>query len=413
MEKRTSLLENGLIWFGAGVSIAEILTGTYFSSLGFQKGLAAILIGHVIGCVMLFLAGVIGGKSRLSAMETVKSSFGNKGGQFFAILNVLQLVGWTAIMIYDGALAVDGIVSTGRWLWCLIIGALIVVWILIGITNLGKINTAAMVLLFILTLVLCKVIFFDGNVIQSTADDSLSFGAAVELAVAMPLSWLPLISDYTREAEKPVKATAVSAIVYGIVSCWMYVIGMGAALFTGESDIAQILLKAGLSIAGLLIIVFSTVTTTFLDAYSAGISSVMLCSSPGCNSSVFAYAIRRCASFSSKIKGKYAAIVVTIIGTVGAILFPMDDITDFLYLIGSVFAPMIAIQIADFFLLHRDRRKNAFDWRNLIIWVIGFVLYRLLMRVDLPVGNTLPDMVITIVICVIVGKVVGEKSTEK
>lgn len=392
MEKRTSLLENGLIWFGAGVSIAEILTGTYFSSLGFQKGLAAILIGHVIGCVMLFLAGVIGGKNRLSAMETVKSSFGNKGGQFFAILNVLQLVGWTAIMIYDGALAVDGIVSTGRWLWCLIIGALIVVWILIGITNLGKINTAAMVLLFILTLVLCKVIFFDGNVIQSTADDSLSFGAAVELAVAMPLSWLPLISDYTREAEKPVKATAVSAIVYGIVSCWMYVIGMGAALFTGESDIAQILLKAGLSIAGLLIIVFSTVTTTFLDAYSAGISS----------ESIF-----------SKIKGKYAAIVVTIIGTVGAILFPMDDITDFLYLIGSVFAPMIAIQIADFFLLHRDRRKNAFDWRNLIIWVIGFVLYRLLMRVDLPVGNTLPDMVITIVICVIVGKVVCEKSTEK
>ena len=392
MEKRTSLLENGLIWFGAGVSIAEILTGTYFSSLGFQKGLAAILIGHVIGCVMLFLAGVIGGKSRLSAMETVKSRFGNKGGQFFAILNVLQLVGWTAIMIYDGALAVDGMVSTGRWLWCLIIGALIVVWILIGITNLGKINTAAMVLLFILTLVLCKVIFFDGNVIQSTADDSLSFGAAVELAVAMPLSWLPLISDYTREAEKPVKATAVSAIVYGIVSCWMYVIGMGAALFTGESDIAQILLKAGLSIAGLLIIVFSTVTTTFLDAYSAGISS----------ESIF-----------SKIKGKYAAIVVTIIGTVGAILFPMDDITDFLYLIGSVFAPMIAIQIADFFLLHRDRRKNAFDWRNLIIWVIGFVLYRLLMRVDLPVGNTLPDMVITIVICVIVGKVVGEKSTEK
>lgn len=392
MEKKTSLLENGLIWFGAGVSIAEILTGTYFSSLGFQKGLAAILIGHVIGCVMLFRAGVIGGKSRLSAMETVKSSFGNKGGQFFAILNVLQLVGWTAIMIYDGALAVDGMVSTGRWLWCLIIGALIVVWILIGITNLGKINTAAMILLFILTLVLCKVIFFDGNVIQSTADDSLSFGAAVELAVAMPLSWLPLISDYTREAEKPVKATAVSAIVYGIVSCWMYVIGMGAALFTGESDIAQILLKAGLSIAGLLIIVFSTVTTTFLDAYSAGISS----------ESIF-----------SRIKGKYAAIVVTIIGTVGAILFPMDDITDFLYLIGSVFAPMIAIQIADFFLLHRDRRKNAFDWRNLIIWVIGFVLYRLLMRVDLPVGNTLPDMVITIVICVIVGKLVGEKSTEK
>ena len=384
MERRTSLVENGLIWFGAGVSIAEILTGTYFSSLGFGKGLAAILIGHVIGCLMLFLAGVIGGKSRLSAMETVKSSFGNLGGLVFAFLNVLQLVGWTAIMIYDGALAADGIFSAGRWIWCLVIGALIILWIVIGITNLGKINTIAMGLLFLLTLVLCKVIFFDGNVMTTAADDSMSFGAAVELAVAMPLSWLPLISDYTREAKEPVKATAVSAIVYGLVSCWMYVIGMGAAIFTGESDIAQILLKAGLSIAGLLIIVFSTVTTTFLDAYSAGISSE---------------------SIVSTIKGKYAAIAVTVIGTLGAILFPMDDITDFLYLIGSVFAPMIAIQIADFFILHRDKREESFDWRNLIIWIVGFILYRILMRVDLLVGNTLPDMVITAAICVIAGKI--------
>ncbi len=380
MERRTSLMENGLIWFGAGVSIAEILTGTYFSSLGFGKGLAAILIGHVIGCLMLFLAGVIGGKSRLSAMETVKSSFGSLGGLVFAFLNVLQLVGWTAIMIYDGALAADGIFSTGRWIWCLVIGALIILWIVIGITNLGKINTIAMGLLFLLTLVLCKVIFFDGNVMTTAADDSMSFGAAVELAVAMPLSWLPLISDYTREAKEPVKATAVSAVVYGLVSCWMYVIGMGAAIFTGESDIAQILLKAGLSIIGLLIIVFSTVTTTFLDAYSAGISSE---------------------SIISTIKGKYAAIAVTVIGTLGAILFPMDDITDFLYLIGSVFAPMIAIQIADFFILHRDKREENFDWRNLIIWVIGFILYRILMRVDLPVGNTLPDMVITALVAII------------
>lgn len=381
MEKRTSLLDNALIWFGAGVSIAEILTGTYFSSLGFGRGLAAILVGHVIGCIMLFLAGVIGGTSRKSAMETTKSSFGSKGGLLFAILNVLQLVGWTAIMIYDGALAADGIFSAGRWVWCLIIGLLIIVWILIGITNLGKLNTVAMVLLFLLTIVLCRVIFFSGNVITTVPDDSLSFGAAVELAVAMPLSWLPLISDYTREAKEPVKATAVSAVVYGLVSCWMYIIGMGASLFTGESDIAQILLKAGLSIAGLLIIVFSTVTTTFLDAYSAGISSE---------------------SVLAKLKGNHAAIAVTIIGTIAAILFPMDDITNFLYLIGSVFAPMIAVQIADFFILHRDRKESDFDWRSLILWFIGFVIYRMLMKVDLPVGNTLPDMVITAVLCCLI-----------
>lgn len=389
MEKRTSLFENGLIWFGAGVSLAEILTGTSFSSLGFGRGLAAILLGHVIGCVLLFLSGVIGGRQRLSAMETVRGSFGSRGTVFFALLNVLQLLGWTAIMIYDGALAAEGIFSIGHWVWCLVIGGLIILWVLIGITNLGKLNTFAMAALFLLTLILCKVIFFGGSAAVTLPDDSLTFGAAVELAVAMPLSWLPLISDYTREAEKPVKAAAVSAIIYGLVSCWMYIIGMGAAMRTGESDIAQIMLKAGLGTAGLLIIIFSTVTTTFLDADSAGISFE---------------------SISKRIPGKYAAIAAALLGTIGAIVFPMDDITGFLYLIGSVFAPMIAIQIADFFLLHRNSSHKALDPRAFILWIIGFVLYRLLMRFDIPVGNTLPDMLITMLLCILAEKLLPDKS---
>lgn len=385
---RTSLFENGLIWFGAGLSIAEILTGTSFASLGFGKGILAIIIGHIIGCLMLFCAGIIGGKERKSAMDTVTMSFGADGSKFFAFLNVLQLVGWTSIMIYDGALAANGIFNTGNWVWCLVIGALIILWVVIGITNLGKINTVAMAALFILTIIMCKVIFFSDTSGVKVSGDSMSFGAAVELAVAMPLSWLPLISDYTREAKEPVKATLVSTIVYGIVSCWMYIIGMGAAIFTGESDVAQIMVKAGLGIVGLLIVVFSTVTTTFLDAYSAGISSETIL---------------------SKLNGKYVTIAVTVIGTVAAILFPMDDITDFMYRIGSVFAPMIAIQIADYFILKADKSSKKVDMINAIIWVIGFILYRYLMTVDIPVGNTLPDMAVTIVIAVVAGKIFGEK----
>lgn len=380
---RTSVFENGLIWFGAAVSIAEILTGTYFAPLGFGKGLLAIIIGHIIGCTMLFLAGMIGGTARKSAMETVKMSFGQKGGLLFAVLNIMQLMGWTAIMIYDGALAANSVFGLGEWAWCLVIGGLIILWILIGIKNLGKVNAVAMTALFILTLVLSYVIFGKGTTV-GISDDSMTFGAAVELSVAMPLSWLPLISDYTREAKHPLKATAASAVIYGLVSCWMYVIGMGAAIFTGEYDIAQIMLKAGLGIAGLLIIVFSTVTTTFLDAYSAGISSE---------------------SLSQKCKGKWFAIGAAIIGTIAAITLPLTDITDFLYLIGSVFAPMIAVQIADYFILRQTRDDLAFNVQNMVIWVIGFILYRYLMGVDLIIGNTLPDMVITILLCVIVTKI--------
>ena len=385
-ENRTSVFSNGLIWFGAGVSLAEILTGTYFAPLGFGKAMAAILLGHLIGGIMMFAAGMIGAKERRSAMETVKMSFGEKGSLLFAILNVLQLIGWTSIMIYDGALAADGLLHTGLWIWALVIGGLIILWIVIGLTNLGKLNTIAMTALFILSLILFKVIFFGTAVAGPIVDDgSLTFGAAVELAVAMPLSWLPLISDYTREAEKPFAATLVSVLTYSVVSIFMYMIGMGAAIFTGEYDIAQIMLKTGLGVVGLLIIVFSTVTTTFLDAYSAGVSSV---------------------SISSKIKEKWAAVVVTIIGTVAAMLYPMDNITNFLYLIGSVFAPMIAVQIADYFILKKaDAAEKEFQWTNLLIWLIGFIAYRLLMHVDTPVGNTLPDMAITIVLCLIVGKI--------
>ena len=91
--KRTSAFENGLIWFGAAVSIAEILTGTYFAPLGLGKGLLAILVGHIIGCGLLFFAGLIGAKTRKSAMDTVKRSFGQRGSLLFSLLNILQLVG--------------------------------------------------------------------------------------------------------------------------------------------------------------------------------------------------------------------------------------------------------------------------------------------------------------------------------
>lgn len=376
--KKTSTFQNALIWFGAGVSLAEILTGTYFAPLGMTRGLAAVVVGHVIGCAMMLLAGLIGGRTGRSAMETVKMSFGQKGGLLFAFLNVLQLVGWTAIMIYDGALAIGGIFDVGRWVWCLVIGGLIVVWILVGVTNLGLLNKIAMAALFVLTVVLCRVIFFSGAPAGGDLGEAMTFGAAVELAVAMPLSWLPLISDYTREAERPVRATVASVVVYGLVSCWMYVIGMGAAIYTGEYDIAAIMVKAGLGIAALVILILSTVTTTFLDAWSAGISAE---------------------SLSKKLSGKWTAVAVTVIGVAGAILFPMDDITDFLYLIGSVFAPMIAIQIADTFLLRQDHFRQDADGWNLGIWLVGFAAYRLLMRADILLGYTLADMVLTVALC--------------
>ena len=381
-ENKTSVLSNGLIWFGAGVSMSEILTGTYFAPLGMKTGLLAILIGHVIGCILLFLAGYLGAKTNNNAMETVAVSFGRKGNLPFSILNILQLAGWLAILNYDGALAANGIFSAGAGVWCAIIGVLLLVWVLVGLKRLEKINMVAMTALFLMTVALCFVIVTKGNAGAflnggSVSGETLSFGAAIELAASMPLSWIPVISDYTSNSTKPVKATTVSTIVYGLVSCWMYIIGMSAAIGMGTSDIAQISLRAGLGVVGLLIIVFSTVTTNFLAAHSAGVSGEV------------------------------------IVGTIAAILYPMDNIEEFLYLINSVFAPMIAVMIADFFFNKKRRAVKEWDWANLAVWLIGLILYRALMHVDIIIGYTLPDIVITAVLCMVVHRILPQNHLDK
>ena len=95
---------------------AEILTGALLAPLGFEMGMGAILVGHVIGAALLLPAGLIGAQSGLSAARSVRISFGRYGSYAFSILNLVQLLGWTAIMIVSGAKAMDGI--TGELCIC-------------------------------------------------------------------------------------------------------------------------------------------------------------------------------------------------------------------------------------------------------------------------------------------------------
>lgn len=57
----------------------------------------------------------------------------------------------------------------------------------------------------------------------------------------------------------------------------------------------------------------------------------------------------------------------------------------------------------------RDRFAVAADGRNLVIWLVGFIAYRWLMGVDTPVGYTLPDMVLTVLLCVLAEKLCAGK----
>lgn len=385
MEKKTSIYENGLIWFGAGVSIAEILTGTYYASMDFKSAILAIIIGHIAGFILMSLAGLIGARTGLSAMEATKLSFGKIGGIFFAFLNFLQLVGWTAIMIYDGAISSGELFGRGNNIWAILIGILIIIWIAVGITNLGKINTVSMIALFVLTILMSRKAF-TSSLITKASSEALSFGGAVELAIAMPMSWLPLISDYTSEAEKPEKATWISVGIYSLVSMWMYIIGLTGAIATGESTLSAIFSYSGIGSLAIIIIILSTVTTTFLDAYSAGISFEAI---------------------KEDAHGKKVAIIVSVVGIILAIVFPMDDITNFLYLIGSVFAPMIAVQIGDFFL--KNEKSKVDEKVNIISWVFGFIIYRILLKLDVAIGASILSVILTIIVTLILRKIISRK----
>ena len=215
-----------------------------------------------------------------------------------------------------------------------------------------------------------------------TTSGDMSFIAALELSIAMPLSWLPLISDYTRESKQPFSASLTSATVYTVTSIVMYTLGLSAAIFGGGDSIITIMMNAGLGLAGLIVIIFSTVTTTFMDAYSAGVSSTTI---------------------YNRASSKGIAVIVTIIGTIAAILYPMDDITDFLYLIGSVFTPMIAILLADYFVNHQQVQTTSAYLVRGLIWALSVGVYHYMLHSESTIGATLPAFTMAFIITAIVG----------
>ncbi len=389
-ENKLSNRSLSLLWFGAAISIAEVMTGTLIAPLGFKDGIMAIIIGHLIGTLILFLVGVIGSQSQLASIESSRISFGKYGSYFFSVMNILQLIGWTAVMVITASKAIDGVTLKvfdyqNTILWCIIIGAVISAWVVAGFRNMEKLNFVAVGLLFAGSVILSFQIF-SGAASSTVIEGTMTFGGAVELSAIMPISWLPLIADYTRFSQKKKSGALVSSISYFAGSCWMYIIGLGAALYVGVTDIFVLLATMGLGVVALMIIVFSTATTAFLDVYSAGISFM---------------------NITTKVKEKTVVLATCVIGVILAIITPVEQYQGFLYLIGSVFVPLFAILLTDYFIFKQVRtdENKLIDIKNAVIWIAGVFIYRYLMGFDLTIGVTLPSMVLISILCISVEKV--------
>jgi len=370
------------LWFGAAVSIAEIMTGGLIAPLGFKTGIIVILLGHLIGTGILILGGIIGTREKVPSMTSTNISFGVYSTYLFSVLNILQLIGWTAVMLKVAANSVN-LITQSLWgfnnvLVCIMfIAALTIVWLCFGNNGMKKLNITAVSLLFILTLLLGSIIFKDKTLLLKAGTGGISFGSALEFSIIMPLSWLPLIADYTRFAKSEKAGAYGSFIGYFLGSSWMFIIGLGATIVSKNSDPSAMMLAVNLGIAALGIVVLSTVTTTFLDVYSAGVSFL---------------------NIVPKFSEKKVGIVMTVIGTIVAIILNIENYENFLYAIGSVFAPLFAILITDYFIIKKNTKVQSnvlINWGAIIVWIIGIVLYYWFIKHDYVIGATMPVMVIT------------------
>ena len=388
--KKHEGISNGglaLIWFGAAISVAEILTGGFLAPLGFAKGVITILIGHLLGGGILFLAGTIGSMQKVSSMESTRISFGRYGSFAFSLLNILQLLGWTAIMIFQGARLFDQamLLLTGYsnpTLWILLITLFLCLWILVGLQQLYKVNAVVVSLLLLFCLSIGYMLLTTPAVVSPIDANAISFGEGVELSVAMCLSWLPLVADYTSKAQNKRSGPAVSACTYVLASSFMFVLGLALVLATGTVDLPGMLVGAGFGLPALFLVFFSTVTTTFLDVYSAGESSRNL---------------------MTTMPVKQVSLVVCFVGALIALLVPLTSFEGFLYLIGSVFSPLYALLFTDFFILHRpSKAQDSWDWVNALLWLIGVFAYQMFLPFASVFGNTIVVMVFTGLLCLLV-----------
>jgi probable hydroxymethylpyrimidine transporter CytX len=365
------------LWFGAAVSLAEIMTGSLLAPLGIKKGILIILLGHVIGTSILALVGVIGFKQGKPSLITTRMSLGRYGSYGLSVFNILQLAGWTAIMLIQCVRSMQAITGNlfGFQNFTVLVvftGILVAAWALFADKGINIVNNIAVVLLLILSFVMLSAVLKGGS--PKLVEGSISVGAALELSIVMPLTWVPLISDYTMNGKSLKGSFFGSFAGYFTGSSLMYIIGLVSAIYVGASDPIGVISGLNMGIAALFVVVFSTVTTTFMDVYSAVMSTLNL---------------------SGKISRKALIILFSILGILLALCFPMEQYENFLYAIGSVFAPAFSIVIVDYFMYGHDFSGRSLNVPGILSVIVGVAVYYGVTKYDLVIGSTIPSMAVS------------------
>ncbi|MFN2489809.1 MAG: cytosine permease [Actinomycetota bacterium] len=372
-----------ILWGDLGIGLLVLVTGALLvPGLGIGPALAAVVVGSVIGVALLALAGVAGAAHGVPTMALFRPILGVRGSWLPSVLNAAQLVGWTAVEFWAMSFVADLVVRrvfgfSARPLW-LLLAALactgLALWGPVGVTRTWMKRFSAWIVIAI-ALALTLLLLTSGAISAALGAPATgswpSFGGALDLVIAMPISWLPLVADYNRFARGRRPAFTGTFVGYLVANIWLY--ALGALLVLGEGVAptpagiaAGILALAGGSLAGLLFLVALLVGETdeaFADMYSGAISVRNIVPSAPQDAVIVALAV---------------------LATILAGWLSMARYESFLFLLGSVFVPLFGILTARYFVPRRDQRRpqavearfaEAMRTAAVLAWIVGFAAY--------------------------------------
>ncbi len=357
-------LDQFTLWGNLGISLFGPVTGALIaaSTGSLAEGLAATVVGCVIGGLVLGGAAVFGSQTGAPAMACMRGLFGRQGSLAPTVLNIAQNIGWATmeiIVISQAAVAVTS--ERWRWLFVLLAGAIATT---MAVRPLGSVRLLRKVMVW-LVLLASAYLFF--QVLKQPAhdlpqDQVLGFWPAVDLAAAGVVSFAPLAADYTRHSRTNRAAFAGASLGYGVAAAVYFALGVFAVarLQTNDADVIKALVTLPAGAIALFVLLVDEVDEAYANIYSTTMSA----------HNVIGHVDRR-----------WISVAIGVLATVLALFVDLGNYTQFLYLIGSVFVPLFAVAIADFFVVSRMRwdvsSTARFRWQPAVAWLCGFVAYQL------------------------------------
>ena len=389
------------LWFSLGVGLLVMQVGAYLvPAVGTREAVIAIVLGSIVGAGLLAWTARIGCESGLASAGLMHRTYGSAFARLPVVLNIVQLVGWTTfelVIMREGTQAIgkqafgfafDG--ATGTLLTTLLWGAVLLALLAGSMVKLVR----RFVSRFGLPLVVLSLIWLTWQFatrLQAQGWDAfwsrpgngaMGLFSALDLVIAMPVSWLPLVADYARHGQRGSRGGAFSGtwLGYALANVWCYALGVMVVSVAepGTSLVMALLLaQGGLIALGLILI--DELDNAYGDVYSGAVSSHSLM--PRWN-------VRRW------------GLAIALLCIALALVLPMHSLEPFLLLLSSVFVPLYGVILGRLgtgsgWAVQRERR---IDWSAALIWVAGIVVYHACGKLAPQWGSALPALATTLLL---------------